>query len=296
MNLDPEQVRRRFARAAAHYDATAVLQQQVQAALLERVQQLVTTATRVLDVGAGTGHLSVALRKHYAKAEVIALDLALPMLRQARRQLSWWKPFRRVCGDARALPIADQSMDLVVSNLCLQWCDDLHVVFAEFRRVLKPGGWLLFTSFGPDTLTELRHSWAAVDEHPHVNVFLDMHDVGDALLAQGFRDPMLDIERTTLTYADALTLMRELKAIGASNANQNRSRGLTGRRHLQTMLAHYESFRDLQQRLPASYEVIFAQARAPETNQPRRSADGDIASVSVESLRSGLLKLRDRQK
>ncbi|PIV36969.1 MAG: malonyl-[acyl-carrier protein] O-methyltransferase BioC [Lysobacterales bacterium CG02_land_8_20_14_3_00_62_12] len=296
MSLDVDQVRRRFARAARHYDATAVLQHEVQAALLERVREVVTTATRVLDVGAGTGSGSAALRKHFAKAEVIALDLALPMLRQARRQLGWWRPFRRVCGDARALPIQDQSLDLIYSNLCLQWCDDLQPVFAEFRRVLKPGGWLLFTSFGPDTLTELRQSWAAVDAHPHVNQFQDLHDVGDALMAQGFRDPMLDVERLTLTYTDALTLMRELKAIGASNADQRRCRGLTGRHQLQAVLARYEAFRDPEQRLPASYEVIFAQAQAPASTQPRRSAEGEIASVSVASLRSGLQQLRDKKK
>ena len=114
------------------------------------------------------------MRKRFPKAEVIALDLALPMLREAKSRAGWWKPFRRVCGDARALPIADQSVDLIFSSLCLQWCEDLEAVFDEFRRVLRPGGWLLCSTFGPDTLTELRQSWAAVDDDPHDNVFIDM--------------------------------------------------------------------------------------------------------------------------
>jgi len=188
------------------------------------------------------------------------------------------------------LPLADQSVDLLFSNLCLQWCEDLGVVFAEFRRVLRPGGWLLFTSFGPDTLTELRQSWAAVDQAAHVNVFLDMHDVGDAMLAAGFRDPMLDVERFTLTYRDARQLMRELKAIGAGNAAADRKRGLTGKSRLRDMLAHYERFRGEDGVLPASYEVIFAQAQAPDSTQPRREGGDEIASVSVDALRAQLRK------
>lgn len=311
MSLDLLRVRKAFGRAAAQYDAVAVLQHEVEAQLLERLEILATppeqwlaearTAginapfktqpARILDVGCGTGRASAFLQKRYPKAEVLALDMALPMLREARKQAGWWRPFRRVCGDARALPIADQSIDLLFSNLCLQWIEKLPEAFAEFRRVLRPGGWLMFTSFGPDTLTELRQSWAAADQAAHVNVFLDMHDVGDAMLAAGFRAPMLDVERFTLTYRDVRQLMRELKAIGAGNANSARARGLTGKSRLQRMLEHYEGFRSAEGLLPASYEVIFAQAQAPDSTQPRRTEDGEVASVSVESLRA---KLRQR--
>lgn len=312
MSIDLTRVRRAFGRAATGYEATAVLQHEVENLLLERLEILATPPAqlldqaraagielpfkrppeRILDLGCGTGRASAALRKRYPKAEVIALDMALPMLREAKRHASWWRPFRRVCADARALPLADQSMDLVYSNLCLQWIENLPTVFAELRRVLRPGGWLLFTSFGPDTLTELRQSWAAADQQAHVNVFLDMHDVGDAMLAAGFRDPMLDVEHFTLTYRDARQLMRELKAIGAGNADSARPRGLTGKSRLRRMLDHYEGFRNGDGVLPASYEVIFAQAQAPESTQPRRTSDGEIASVSVDTLRA---KLRDRR-
>ena len=229
------------------------------------------------------------MRRRFPQAEVIALDMALPMLRVAKARAGWWKPFRRVCGDARALPIADQSVDLIFSSLCLQWCEDLNPVFAEFRRVLRPGGWLFFSTFGPDTLTELRQSFAAVDDAPHVNIFIDMHDVGDRLLAAGFRDPMLDVEHFTLAYSDPRVLMRELKGIGAGNADQARARGLTGKRKILAMLAAYERFRDRDGRVPATYEVVYAQAVAPDTSQPRRDGDGGaIASVSLESLRAKL--------
>lgn len=308
MSLDLDRVRRAFGRAAAGYEAVAVLQHEVETLLLERLEILATPPAEllsearargiaapfksspqtILDVGCGTGRASAALRKRYPKADVLALDLALPMLQQARRRAGWWKPFKTLCADARALPVADQSVDLIYSNLCLQWIEDLPGVFNEFRRVLRPGGWLMFTSFGPDTLTELRQSWAAADQGAHVNVFLDMHDVGDAMLAAGFRDPMLDVERYTLTYRDARQLMRELKAIGAGNAATERQRGLTGKSRLQRMLAQYESFRTGDGVLPASYEVIFAQAQAPESTQPRRDGDGEIASVSLDALRAQL--------
>ncbi len=288
MTLDLLRVRRAFGQAANGYETVAVLQHQVEALLLERLQQITTTPAAVLDLGCGTGRASAAMRKRYPEAQVIAMDMALPMLREAKKHAGWWKPFRRVCGDARALPLADQSVDLLFSNLCLQWIENLPEVFAEFRRVLRPGGWLLFSSFGPDTLTELRQSWAVADQAAHVNVFLDMHDVGDAMLAAGFRDPMLDVERFTLTYRDPRQLMRELKAIGAGNAHSDRARGLTGKSRLRRMLDHYETFRSSEGLLPASYEVIFAQAQAPPATQPRRTGDGEIASMSLESLRATL--------
>jgi malonyl-CoA O-methyltransferase len=285
MSLDRHRIRQAFSRAAADYEQVAVLQQQVADQLLERVSALVRDPARVLDVGAGTGRLTGLLKKRYPKAEVIALDLALGMLRQARRHAGWWRPFRRVAGDAQALPFADGSMDLVVSSLCLQWCGDLPAALYEFRRVLRPGGWLLFTSFGPDTLRELRAAWRQADERAHVHVFLDMHDVGDAVLAQGFADPMFDVDRYTLSYTDARTLMRELKAIGAGNAMGERPRGLTGKSALARMLAAYEGERR-DGRLPASYEVIFGQAQAPAPGRPLRGESGDLAKFSVDAMRA----------
>ena len=291
MTLDLNRVRVSFGKAAEQYDAVAVLQHQVEEILLDRLDLVTSPPERILDLGCGTGRASAFMRKKFPQSEVIALDQALPMLRVAKQNASWWRPFRRVCADARALPLADQSVDLLFSNLCLQWIEDLPALFAEFRRVLRPQGWLLFSSFGPDTLTELRQSWAAADESAHVNVFLDMHDVGDAMLAAGFRNPMLDVERFTLTYRDARQLMRELKAIGAGNAHSDRHRGLTGKSRLRAMLDHYEQFRD-ECLLPASYEVIFAQAQAPDGSQPRRESGTEIASISLDQLRQSLRKKR----
>jgi malonyl-CoA O-methyltransferase len=193
-------------------------------------------------------------------------------------------PFLLVCADAQALPLADASVDLVHSSLCLQWCEDPGLALAEFRRVLRPDGLLLFSTFGPDTLRELRAAFADVDRMPHVSRFIDMHDIGDALLASGFRDPVLERDDFTLTYADARDLMRELRAIGATNADALRQRSLTGKAHLAGVVAAYERFRR-NGVLPATYEVVYAIARAPLAGQPVRSRDGDVASFPIDRLR-----------
>jgi malonyl-CoA O-methyltransferase len=152
----------------------------------------------------------------------------------------------------------------------LQWVDPLPQALAEFHRVLNIGGLVMFTTFGPDTLGELRRAFAAADATAHVNRFLDMHDVGDMLVQAGFADPVMDMEMITMTYADAAALMRDLKAIGAQNARSDRRRSLTGRRRWQRMLAALEEFRR-DGRLPASFEVVYGHAWKPE---PRLVDDG----------------------
>ncbi len=281
-DLDTRRIVNAFGRAAASYAQHATLQHDVEDVLLERLDYVRESPTRVLDVGSGPGSGSAALRKRFSSAQVIALDIAMPMLSQIRPR--WLRPISRVCADALALPLADASIDVLYSSLCLQWIEDLPVLFNEFRRVLRPGAYVAFSTFGPDSLYELRSAWSAADDTPHVNRFSDIARVGDALVAAGFRDPVLDVEQFTLAYDDAFGLMRDLKGIGATNADVHRSRGLTGKARLQRMIAAYEPFRSAG-KLPATYEIIFAHAWAPDSNQPRREEGGDIASFSVDQLR-----------
>lgn len=284
-HFDHDRVRRNFSRAAVTYEQHDVLQQEVQSALTERLDFYKEAPLRVIDVGAGTGRGTALLKKRYAKAEVIALDLALPMLRAAKQHSSWLKPFQRICAEATALPLPDHSVDVLHSNLCFQWIDDLKALFNECARVLKPGGLLAFSTFGPDTLTELRAAWAQADQQPHVSRFLDMHDVGDAMLAAGLRDPVLDVHRYTLTYSEPRKLLEELRGLGATNADQDRARGLTGIARYKRMLAAYETMR-VDERIPATWEVVTAHAWGPPEGQGRRgTSGGDIASFSVDSLR-----------
>ncbi|QAU24491.1 malonyl-[acyl-carrier protein] O-methyltransferase BioC [Dyella sp. M7H15-1] len=283
--VDHRRVRANFSHAAESYEQHDALQREVQQLLLERLDFYLQQPERVIDVGAGTGRGSALLKKRYAKAQVIAVDAALPMLRTAKSHTRWLKPFLRVCGEATALPLPDHSVDVLHSNLCFQWIDDLPTLFDECVRALKPGGMLLFSTFGPDTLRELRAAWASVDQHSHVSRFLDMHDLGDAMINAGLRDPVLDVDRYTLTYSEPKALLYELKGLGATHADRVRKRGLTGKHHFQSMLATYEAMRK-DGRIPATWEVVTAHAWGPPPGQSRRTKDGgEIASFSIDSLR-----------
>ena len=284
--LDTGRVRESFSDAARTYDAAAVLQARVRDELVERLDLLTMQPRTVVDLGAGTGHGAVALRRRYREATVVALDNAPGMLVEAGRRRGLFRRFDRVAGDAAALPIRDSTTDMIFSSLLLQWCNDPDRVLRECRRVLRPGGVLHLATLGPDTLTELRQAWQAADPgHVHVSRFLDMHDIGDALVRAGFAEPVLDVERYTLTYRDARDLMRDLKAIGAHNATAGRARGLTGKGTLARMLAAYETWRR-DGKLPATYEVVFAQAWVADPPMGARpGADGGEVLVPLSRLR-----------
>ena len=261
--LDTLQVRRAFARAASTYERHDALQREVESRLVESFDYYEGKPERVLDVGCGTGRGTAQLKKRWRDAEVIALDLSLSMLREARRHRGWFRPFERVCADGQALPFPDRSMDVVYSNLCLQWCDSPRPLLAECARVLKPGGFFVASSLGPDTLTELREAWAAADtEQAHVGRFLDLHDIGDAALAAGLKDPVLDSDHITLDYADVRGLLTDLKGLGATNADRERPHALTGKARFKTMLDAYETCRH-DGRIPATWEVITLHAWGP---------------------------------
>jgi malonyl-CoA O-methyltransferase len=283
--FDPRQVRRAADRAAATYDGAAALAHEARTHLLESLAYLDDRVPRVvLDLGAGTGQASAAMKKRWPTAQVIALDLSPAMLRQAKRHAGWWRPFARVAGDARAVPLADHSVDVVFANLCLPWTDDLPALLAGLRRVLRPGGLLLCSTYGPETLLELREAFAAGDDAPHVHPATPIAQLGDALLMAGFRDPVLDRDLFTLTYADLPALLRELRATGAGNALASRRRTLTGKGRLAAATAAYEPLRRADGKLPSTWEVIYAQAWAPEPGAPIRDQGQEIAAVPLASI------------
>ena len=272
-------IRLAFDRAAHTYDESAVLQRTVADQLIDRFQWLRIEPQVILDVGTGTGYALPYLRKRFRKAHVIGCDIAPAMLKEARRHRGLWRSSTLLAADGECLPIASHSVDCVYSNLSLQWMD-LDRAFAEFLRILRPGGVLTFSTFGPDTLQELRTAWAEVDARPHVHSFVDMHNVGDALIHAGFADPVLDVERFTLTYDTATEALRDLKQIGARNAFKDRFAGLTGKAHYQRFVKAYDRYRD-HGRLPVTYEVVYGQAWYPATVP---SSHGD-ASISLASLK-----------
>jgi malonyl-CoA O-methyltransferase len=280
-SLDRRQLRRNLDRAAEHYDGAALLHQEVCRRLLERLDLVRLAPGNILDAGAGTGQAAEDLSRRYRRARVCALDLSEPMLARARGRQGLLRKFYRVCADLDRLPLKKDSQDLVISSLALHWCPDLNRTLGEFARVLKPGGLLSFASFGPDTLTELRQAWARVDRDDHVNPFIDMHDVGDALLRAGFSDPVLDVEHITVRYPDLDRLVADLRATGETNAAGGRPRGLTTPSRRQALVEAYEEFRDYQG-LPATCEIVYAHAWGSEPAQ-RTGAAGETF-IPLESL------------
>lgn len=299
--IDRHAVRRHFSRACASYDAAAILQKEVANRLAERLPLLKIKPSRIVDLGAGTGFLSQHIQAHYPQAQLLAVDLSEQMLTQYRHnlklQLRWWQkinPFARakdihtLAADAYQLPLSDASVDMLVSSLMLQWCDDLPAVLAECRRVLKPDGVFFIASLGPDTLKEIRNAWQTVDGHSeqHLLNFADIHDLGDAVSRSGFADPVLDVERITLTYATPGAALDDLKSIGATNANKGRSIGLMGKGRWTRFLQAYQAQALPDGRIPATFEIVYAHAFAGHLPQPQ-SLDG-VVSVPITQIKRWL--------
>lgn len=276
--LDPRLVRRAFDRASSTYDRAAVVQGEIRDRLLERLDVVRLQPSAVLDLGAGTGHASRALKRRYPGARVIAVDLSHGMLREGRRQQGWRQRFHAVEADAHRLPIRTASIDLVLSNLMLEWCQEPDAVFAEIRRVLRPQGLLMFTTLGPDTLKELREVWRRADRRAHVHRFIDMHDIGDALLRAGLAEPVMDTERLTITYPALPALVEELRASGSTNIAHGRARGLTGRRRAQDLQTLGRSGA-----LAVSVEAVYGHAWAGTLREQQRG--GGEFHVPVTAIR-----------
>lgn len=280
--LDRAAIRRHAGRASARYDESAVLAARLRDELTRRLEWISFVPEVVLDLGCGTGHGAAALAARWPRARVIALDASPGMLEQAARRdgssrIEW------LCAEAEAIPLPDAGIDLVYSNLMLPWCEDIDAVFAEIARVLAPQGLVTFTTLGPDTLVELRSAWRAAGGGDALHPFTDMHDLGDGLVRAGLAEPVLDVSRYTLTYADVTAVLRDLKATGSQNAAMERARGLTGRGRLSALEAAYEKFREAGV-LPASYEVVFGQAWGA---LPRSVQDGEFAVPVSEISRRG---------
>lgn len=284
--LSKKRAQQGFHAAAAQYDQHAQLQREIADRLIERLDFIKLDPQRILDLGTGTGYLINALKQRFPKAQIVGADLAHGMLAYAKQQHQSWKPWQKtpawVCADAERLPFQDHSFDLVISSLMLQWCHPLDTVFRGIHRVIKPGGLVLFTTFGPDTLKELRWSWAQVDRYQRVHEFADMHDVGDAMVHARFADPVMDMEMITMTYTDLKLLVKDLRGIGARNASEQGEKSLTGKGKWRAMQTAYETLKQDGQ-YPASYEVVYGHAWAVE-NKAFTEEDGSVV-VPISSIR-----------
>lgn len=276
--LDQKLLRRDANRLAPAFDQQDFFCSEVRDRLLERLGLIKLQPDVILELGSGTGAARTHLRSLYPQAEVLELDWAEQMLAAAANG-------NRLCADAHALPVCDTSIDIIFSNLMLPGCAEPERIFVEARRTLKHPGLFLFSTLGPDTLKELRRAWAKVDTAPHVHEFADMHNIGDALVQAGFREPVMDVEHITITYAEVDKLIADLRNVGASNRLLNRRRGLTSPRLWQAMLAELEPVRNAAGRLGISLEVITGQAWTGEPPRGVQMHEGE-ASFPLSQLKN----------
>lgn len=292
--LERRAIARSFGRASESYEAAAQLQAMAREELLSRLAHFRLAPRVVLDLGAGTGAAAPMLRQRFPRSLVIAADLSPAMLHQAQARLGplerWFdwgqRRFSCLAADAAQLPLADGSVDLVFSNLMLQWCDDLDATLAQIRRVLAPGGLLLCSTFAAGTLQELRAAWASIDTAPHVNDFVDLHDFGSALVRAGFTEPVLDVDRHLHWYADTRALMAQIRAWGAVNAARERRRSLTGRGRFAALDTAYRARSGTNGALPASWEVLYASAFAAANSPSAARSDEHSNTEHVVPLES----------
>lgn len=261
--IDKNKVKRSFASAARSYDGLATLQRKVGLDLLSKFSltcfsQLDDDKT-FLDIGCGTGFLTHELMLKKTVKQMIAVDIAWSMLQVTRSKLQHIDDVQYICADAEQLPLFNNSVDIIVSNLALQWCQDLVSVFNGFNKILKQQGHLLFSTFGPATLQELKQAWAEVDNYSHVNDFYSTNELSVFLQQAGFKNIQVETKHYRSNYQTVIELMRELKGIGAHNVLSGRHRGITSKSRMQKMVTAYEKYRS-NEYIPATYEIIMVSA------------------------------------
>jgi malonyl-CoA O-methyltransferase len=281
-----QHIRDAFENIADRYDHHAALEQEVCRRLLERIAFTRRTPMQILDLGCGTGEGSAGLKRTFRKAQVVALDSSRAMLSHVQQRSSMLRPLRPVCADIGSLPFASRSADLIFSNLASYWCADPMAMFSEFRRVLRPDGMLLFSTLGPATLQELGAAWAGADSEIEMPVFPDLLEIGDALMAAGFREPVMDMERIVLSYTSLDSLLDELEATGMSLLVRGWNREESSICALETAYLQQASGG----KLPLGFEINYGIAFGPADGQPVKTRDGDIATFSVDALRSSYRK------
>jgi malonyl-CoA O-methyltransferase len=261
-----QQITEAFNRVASQYDKVALLQQEVGSRLVERLDLLRLQPKLILDAGAGTGHCSRLLEKRYRQSTVFSIDMAQSMLVHAKKKASWRTKQRFICAQGEQLPFATRSMHAILSNLMLYWCMDAELVLLEMKRILKTDGCLFFTTFGPDTFHELRACLQDINLPGSLQPFLDMHDLGDLLLKIGFTNPVMDMEKITLTYSEFNHFLSDMVAWGEYDLFLHKAFKASKDYYITALNTAYERYRNEQNKLPVTFEIVYGHAfGAPST-------------------------------
>ncbi|MBA2709297.1 MAG: malonyl-ACP O-methyltransferase BioC [Tatlockia sp.] len=284
MNLKTE-ICNAFDKHALEYEQAAKVQNEIGERLFERLHYLKIAPRFVLDLGCGTGLFTHKLKQLYPKAKIIGVDLSEAMLLQSKKKQRWRRKWALVNADMSALPFSDSCFDLVFSNQVIHWSDSFPQLANELNRVMNTNGCLMFSTLGPDTFKELKQAWHRVDNFAHTNTFMDMHDIGDYLLAEHFLDPVVDMELLTVHYENLNKLLANLKAQGVRNINQKRNRGLTGKQSWQHFESAYQPFRTLEGKYPLTYEVVYGHAWKGEQ---RRMGTGTETFIPITKIQRRL--------
>lgn len=263
MPLEYEAIRKSFDNVAETYTDNAVLQKEVLFRLLERLDDEKSinpnlAPTHILELGCGPGWSLSSLQNIFINTKITALDFSKSML----QKIPAVNNVKKILSDTHELPLPDDSVDLIFSNMLLHWCNEATVM-KECFRVLKKGGLLIMSCLGETTLTELKHAWHSVDNLAHVHDFPALHNLGDQLLSAGFEQVVVNAEIITLTYENITSLLRDIKASGGRNVLEGRSKGLLSRNKFNQLSNAYENFRE-NGRLPAGYEIIYLRAKKPD--------------------------------
>ena len=264
--INKEHKRKSFNRAATTYDLYSTLQDTISNNLIDRLNTIKLDPLDILDLGCGTGTNGLSLGKKYKESRIINYDFSENMLKEARIKQKLFfldkinlSPYSYICADIEAIPLEENSLDLVWSSSTLQWCNQLDLVFNQVNKILKPGGLFIFSTFGPNTLSELREITENLFNEKKTSTFIDIHKVSKHLIHSNFSNPVLDVEHLTVKYKEVDKLFMDIKSIGATNGNLSRNRGLSGRSCTKKIIENYEAYRK-NNLLPASYEVIYGHA------------------------------------